>query len=96
MFINSQPSQKGKEDVFPLNIRCSITVLQRGEAMRPAKPNGWHPNGVESSDYQNLLEGVDWLANKNGATGGKDAVIFHRKRWTLDTVDTRSGGKNTP
>ena len=44
--------------------------------MRPAKPNGWHPNGVESSDYQNLLEGVERLANKKMVQLGERMLLF--------------------
>lgn len=39
-------------------------------AMGPAKPNGWHPNGVESSGCQNLLkiQRVERVGHIKGAT----------------------------
>lgn len=45
--------------------------------MGPVKPNGWHPNGVESSGCQNLLgfNGLNRLAQKK-QRGDKDFKDF--------------------
>ena len=53
MLTNSQPDppQKKRRLSYEHQIFSKYVHLA---AMGPAKPNGWHPNGVESSGCQNL------------------------------------------